>query len=72
MLDSARQHAQPPEWNRPQEGGDAVEAVRGGGMPPWYYVILHANAKLSASEKEAPASRLQATFAQSPPEGGGG
>ena len=60
------------EWDKPQEGGDAVEAVRGGGMPPWYYVVMHANAKLSATEKDALARGLQATFAASPPRGGGG
>ena len=53
-VDSGRSTLNFSEWNRPQEGGDAVEAARGGGMPPWYYVILHANAKLSANEKEAP------------------
>ena len=71
-VDSGRGTLNFSEWNRPQEAGDASEAVRGGGMPPWYYVIMHANAKLSASEKDALARGLQATFAASPPKGGGG
>ena len=71
-VDSGRSTLNFSEWNRPQEAGDAAEAVRGGGMPPWYYTIVHANAKLSSAEKDALARGLQATFAASPPKGGGG
>ena len=62
------------EWNRPQDVGtdDLAEAIRGGSMPPWFYVLLHSNAKLSQSEKDALIRGLNATLAASPPKGGGG
>ena len=42
------------EWSRPQDGaGDAVEAIAGGSMPPWYYKIQHPKAKLSAADQQA-------------------
>jgi hypothetical protein len=33
-------------------------------MPPWYYVILHPPAKLSAGEKDELVRGLSATFGQ--------
>jgi len=61
------------EWNQPQDGaGDAVEAVSGGSMPPWYYTIMHPKAKLSSSEKQQLIQGLAATLRKSPPKGGGG
>lgn len=63
------------EWKRPQEGtGDVVEAVLGKSMPPWYFTLLHSNAKLSKLEREQLARGLQSTIAKSPPPGrtGGG
>ena len=60
-------------WTTPQDGaGDAAEAVADGSMPPWFYVLLHPNAKLSAAEKQALADGLAATLRNSPPVGGGG
>jgi hypothetical protein len=42
------------DWGHSDSGsGDAAEAVRGGSMPPWYYVVLHPKAKLSSAEKSA-------------------
>lgn len=42
------------DWGHSDSGvGDAAEAVRGGAMPPWYYVLLHPGAKLSPAEKAA-------------------
>jgi hypothetical protein len=62
------------EWDRAQDvgAGDVAEAIRGGSMPPWFYTILHSNAKLSAAEKAALIRGLNATLAASPPKGGGG
>ena len=49
-VDSGRGELNFTEWNRPQDAkGDIVEAVRGGDMPPWYYLPLHPHAKLSAA-----------------------
>jgi hypothetical protein len=60
------------EWGKPQDGaGDAVEAIAGGSMPPWYYTIMHPKAKLSAAEKQALMNGLAATLRRSPPLGGG-
>jgi hypothetical protein len=62
------------EWSKPQDvsSGDLADAIRGGSMPPWYYTLLHPNAKLDAAEKDALVNGLQATLAASPPLGGGG
>ena len=62
------------EWNKPQDTsiGDIVDAIRGGSMPPWFYTIVHSNASLTSAEQSALISGLQATFAASPPKGGGG
>jgi mono/diheme cytochrome c family protein len=64
------------EWDKPQDTSvsDIVEAVQGGGMPPWYYSWMpnHPKARLSSSEKAALVRGLQATFSASPPIGGGG
>jgi hypothetical protein len=61
------------EWDKPQDGaGDAVEAVQGGSMPPWFYVIMHPHAKLSSADKQALMRGLAATLRNSPPLGGGG
>jgi hypothetical protein len=51
--------------------GDIAEAIRGG-MPPWFYTIIHRNAALNATEKNQLITGLNATFAKSPPIGGGG
>jgi len=50
--------------------GDIAEAVNGG-MPPWFYVMIHPKAGLSKSEKAQLVAGLNATFAKSPPKGGG-
>ena len=61
------------EWDRPQDAsaGDVAEAVRGG-MPPWFYTLVHRNAALSGAEKSELIAGLNATFAKSPPLAGGG
>lgn len=62
------------EWTKPQDvsSGDLADAIRAGSMPPWFYILLHASAKLSPAEKDALARGLQATLANSPPIAGGG
>ena len=74
LLDGGRGALNSSEWDRPQDvgAGDVVEAVRGGSMPPWYYTLLHANASPDAADKNALIRGLEATFAASPPKGGGG
>lgn len=42
------------EWGRgEQETGEIAEVIRGGEMPPAQYTLIHADARLSVSEKEA-------------------
>ena len=66
-VDSGRSALNFSEWNRPQETDDIVEAVAGGGMPPWYYKIAHPKSRLSSAEGAKLARGLGATVRQSPP-----
>ncbi len=67
-VDEGRQKLNFSEWNRPQDELDEItEVVREGEMPPMYYVLLHPQAKLSQTEKEALIAGLRATVRQSPP-----
>jgi hypothetical protein len=75
-VDSGRGALNFSEWDKAQDTGisDVVEAINGGSMPPFYYAWMpnHSDAKLSAAEKAAFVSGLEATFRASPPLGGGG
>jgi hypothetical protein len=64
---SGRERLNFSEWGvgRPRELGELSEAINGGSMPPWYYTLMHPNAKLSASEKQALILGLQTSLAQS-------
>ena len=72
-VDSGRSALNFSQWDRPQDvsASDIAEAVRGG-MPPWFYTIIHRNAALSTIEKKQLIAGLNATLAKSPPIGGGG
>jgi mono/diheme cytochrome c family protein len=73
-VDSGRSTLNFSEWDRAQDAGigDIVEAVGGGGMPPWYYRLLHPRSRLSKAEKAQLVAGLQKTLQVSPPIGGGG
>lgn len=61
------------EWNRPQRAaGRAGRSVDRGRMPPSYYTWLglHADARLSAADRQALAAGLEATVTADPPPGG--
>lgn len=59
------------EWGRPEnEGDDSAETVQEGTMPPWFYMPLHPDARLSPGEKQAFIDGLIATFGSEPGEGG--
>lgn len=62
------------EWGKPQDIniGDLTDSIRGGSMPPWFYVVAHPSASLSTAEKDALIRGLAATLTTSPPMGGGG
>lgn len=65
-VDKARAHLNFSEWNRPQKHAkDATEEVRKGEMPLWFYVPLHAEARLTASEKEMLIRGLETTVGAS-------
>jgi hypothetical protein len=62
-VDEGRTHLNFSEWgSRRQHADEAAEAVQEGFMPPWFYLPLHSNARLSSQEKAAFVQGLQATF----------
>jgi len=51
------------EWGiRENEADDVVKVVQNGEMPPWFYLPLHPEARLSAAEKQVFLQGLAATF----------
>lgn len=50
------------EWNRPQRDADeAAKVVQEGEMPPGYFTLMHASARLTDAEKEQLIQGLLAT-----------
>ena len=50
------------EWTRPQkEAGEAAKEVREGEMPPVAYTLIHAHARLDASDRDRLAQGLSRT-----------
>ena len=59
----ARAHFNVSEWGRRKNKGDeAAEEVRAGNMPPFYYLPLHPEARLTPAEKEEFVRGLVRTF----------
>jgi Haem-binding domain len=56
-------------WDQPQRVDiqEILRVVRGGGMPPSQYKLIHANGRLSTAERERLATGLTKTFAADPP-----
>jgi mono/diheme cytochrome c family protein len=55
------------QWDQPNEDFEEVdETMKEGEMPPWDYLLPHAEARLSAAETEQLLSGLRATYAQDP------
>ena len=71
-VNGGREHLNFSEWNQPQEVdvGEIAESIQEGSMPPWYYLPLHADAKLTQAEEDALVAGLVATLRASPPGGG--
>ena len=62
-VDEGREHLNFTEWDRPQKDAPkAAEEVEESAMPPWFFLPLHADAKLSDGEKEQFIGGLKATF----------
>lgn len=58
-----RSHFNVSEWGRDENHGDeAAELLRAGEMPPWFYLPMHPNARLSDGEREELVAGLSATF----------
>ncbi len=72
-VDGGREALNFSEWDQSQDAelDEVVETIREGSMPPWTYTPVHPSARLSATEKDALVRGLTATFAASPPQGGG-
>ena len=53
-VNGGRQHLNFTEWDKPQKHSkDVAEQVKEGEMPPWFYLPMHPDAKLSEAEKQA-------------------
>lgn len=66
-VEGGRQKLNFSEWNDPQPWkGQAAQTVRDGNMPPWYYLPLHPESRLSPSERQALIQGLAATLGEGP------
>ena len=72
-VDGGRSQFDVSNWDRPQDvsAGDMSEAIRNGGMPPWFYTPMHPAASLSTADRDRLITGLARTLAASPPIGGG-
>ena len=62
-VDEGRRELNFSEWDRPQkEARESAKTVREGSMPPWFYVLPRAHARLAANERDALIAGLEATF----------
>jgi mono/diheme cytochrome c family protein len=53
-VNGGRSHLNFTEWNKPQKHAkDVSNRINSGSMPPWFYLPMHAMAKLTADEKQA-------------------
>jgi cytochrome c551/c552 len=53
-VNGGRRHLNFSEWDKPQRHAkDVTQEVKSGDMPPWFYLPMHPNAKLSNAEKKA-------------------
>jgi hypothetical protein len=67
-VNGGRDHLNFSRWNTPQPSVDqVVRQISGGGMPPLQYKLVHADARLSASDKRQLIAGLRATYAKDPP-----
>ncbi|MGC8653786.1 MAG: heme-binding domain-containing protein [Candidatus Kryptoniota bacterium] len=66
-VDEAREDFNVSEWvpGRTNHGSRAAEEVREGDMPPFQYLIMHPEARLSKTEKDALIRGLIKTFGES-------
>jgi hypothetical protein len=66
-VDKGRRELNFSEFDREQRSAsESSDQVRTGAMPQWYYVVLHAEAKLNEAEKQELMRGLQASFPDRP------
>ena len=65
-VDEGREHFNVSMWGvqKKNKGYEAVKEVKEGEMPPWIYLIFHADARLSESGAEELIKGLRATFGE--------
>ena len=65
-VEEGREHFNVSMWSvqKKNEGDEAKEEFVEGEMPPWFYIIPHPDAKLSASETKELSKGLLATFGE--------
>ncbi len=62
-VDEGRRKLNFSEWDRPQkEARESAKTVRKGEMPPWFYVLIHPDARLTAAETKGLIAGLEATL----------
>ncbi len=69
-VDTGRYRLNFSEWDQPQRGARTQSIdrrIQRGLMPPWYYIMMHARAKVSEAEKQALMQGIDRTVVQSPP-----
>ncbi|HWE50336.1 MAG TPA: heme-binding domain-containing protein [Bryobacteraceae bacterium] len=69
-VNGGRSHLNFTEWDKQQRHAkDVANEVRGGDMPPWFYLPMHPAARLSDAEKQALIDGAGKSLGpQSPPE----
>ena len=67
-VDEGREDLNFSDWHRGyEEAGEAGETVRDGDMPPRYYVWMHPEARLDATQRSQLAAGLDATLGSAGP-----
>jgi hypothetical protein len=62
-VEEGREHLNVSAWGQgEQEADEAAEMVEEGEMPLWFYLPLHAEARLTDQEKDRLIRGLEATF----------
>jgi len=62
-VDEGRRKLNFSEWDRPQkEARESAKTVRKGEMPPWFYVLIRPDARLTAAETQALVAGLGGTL----------
>jgi len=68
-VDAGRAKLNFSEWQRPQDADlqDVIEAIRGKGMPPLQYRLVHSTARLTDAQRQQLEQGLTASWIKDPP-----